>query len=94
MVQDLGLLPLIECSYETVDKGFLSAFAERWHCETNIFHLTIGEMTITLDDVSSLLHIPIVDGFYSYPHTSKDVGGYCIVDGAFGSGQGGHIFGD
>ena len=30
-------------------------------------------MTITLDDVSLLLHIPIVGGFYSYLHTSKEV---------------------
>ena len=27
--------------------------------ETNSFHMPFGEMTITLDDVSSLLHIPI-----------------------------------
>ena len=92
VVQDLGLLPLIECSYETVDKGFLSAFAERWHCETNIFHLTIGEMTITLDDMSSLLHIPIVGVFYSYPCTSKEVASALLM--AFGCGQGGCIFGD
>ena len=73
LVQVLGLLSLTKCSYETIDKGLLFAFTERWHRETNTFHLPIGEMTITLNDVSSLLHIPIVGGFYSYPHTSKDV---------------------
>ncbi|PNX60839.1 serine/threonine protein phosphatase 7 long form [Trifolium pratense] len=35
------------------------AFTERWHPETGTFHLPIGGMTITLDDVSCLLHIPI-----------------------------------
>ena len=37
------------------------------------FYLLVGEITITLNDVPSLLHIPIVSGFYSYPHTSKEV---------------------
>ena len=73
MVQNLGLLPLTKCSYETTDKRFLSSFIERWHHKTNTFHLTLGEITIALDDVSSLVHIPIVGGFYSYPHTSKEV---------------------
>jgi len=35
------------------------AMAERWHEETNNFHLPVGEMTITLDDVACLLDIPI-----------------------------------
>lgn len=33
----------------------------------------IGEITITLNDMSSLLHIHIVGGFYSYSYTSKEV---------------------
>jgi len=33
--------------------------AERWHEETNNFHQSVGEMTITLDDVACLLYIPI-----------------------------------
>ncbi|XP_068492245.1 protein MAIN-LIKE 2-like [Phaseolus vulgaris] len=44
-------------------EGLISAFVERWHAETNSFHLPIGEMTITLDDVSSLLHLPILGQF-------------------------------
>ncbi|MCH99123.1 serine/threonine-protein phosphatase 7 long form-like protein, partial [Trifolium medium] len=39
--------------------GLLTAFTERWHPETGTFHLPIGEMTITLDDVSCLLHVLI-----------------------------------
>jgi len=31
--------------------------AKRWHQETSSFHLSVGEMTITLDDVASLLDI-------------------------------------
>jgi len=44
----------------------ISAFVERWHAETNSFHLPIGEMIITLDDVSSLLHLPILGQFPTY----------------------------
>jgi hypothetical protein len=32
--------------------------AERWHQETSSFHLPVGEMTITLDDVACLIGIP------------------------------------
>jgi len=39
-----------------------------WHEETSNFHLLFGEMTVTLDDVSSLLHLPI-DGML-LPHES------------------------
>jgi len=33
--------------------------AERWHQETSSFHLPVGEMTITLDEVACLLGIPV-----------------------------------
>lgn len=55
-----------------IDKGLISAFVERWHRDTNSFHLPIGEMTITLDDVSSLLHIPITGAFFSVNIFNKD----------------------
>ena len=44
----------------------MCAFVERWHPETNSFHLPLGELTITLDDVSNLLHLPIIGQFYTY----------------------------
>lgn len=34
-------------------------FVERWHSDTSYFDLPIGEITITLDDFSCLLHLPI-----------------------------------
>ncbi|XP_014490338.1 protein MAIN-LIKE 1-like [Vigna radiata var. radiata] len=46
--------------YDYVDKGLLLGFIERWHFETSSFHLPVGEMTITLDDVSTLLHLPVL----------------------------------
>ncbi|GAU22880.1 hypothetical protein TSUD_376910 [Trifolium subterraneum] len=41
------------------------AFTERWHPETSSFHMPFGEMTITLDDVACLLHIPVRGIFYT-----------------------------
>jgi len=38
---------------------YLTVLSERWHEETSSFHLPVREMTITLDDVSCLLGIPI-----------------------------------
>uniref|UniRef100_A0A1S2Z8T4 Protein MAIN-LIKE 1-like n=1 Tax=Cicer arietinum TaxID=3827 RepID=A0A1S2Z8T4_CICAR len=72
LVKSSGLYPLLKCSYEMIDKCLISAFFERWHRDTNNFHLPIGEMTITLDDVSSLLHIPITGAFFSVNIFNKD----------------------
>ena len=65
-VQNFGLFSLCNIGYELGDKGLISAFVERSHGETNSFHLSIGEMTITLDDVSSLLHLPNLGQFPTY----------------------------
>nr|XP_027185949.1 protein MAIN-LIKE 1-like [Cicer arietinum] len=72
LVKSSGLYTLLKCSYEMIDQGLISAFVERWHRDTNSFHLPIGEMTITLDDVSSLLHIPITSAFFSVNIFNKD----------------------
>ncbi|XP_028184596.1 protein MAIN-LIKE 1-like [Glycine soja] len=66
MIAVTGLDPLIRCSVITTDPGLIFAFVERWHRETSSFHLPVGEVTITLDDVSSLLHIPITGVLYSF----------------------------
>ena len=66
IVAAIGLSSLITCSLETSDKGLLFAFAEMWHKETRNFHLQIGELTITLNDMTSLLYLPIIDAFHSF----------------------------
>jgi hypothetical protein len=73
VVEDAGLAPLLRCSYNIVDKGLLTAFTERWHRETSSFHLPVGEMTITLDDVSSILHLPIRGSLFSMSSLTKDL---------------------
>ncbi|XP_028201914.1 protein MAINTENANCE OF MERISTEMS-like [Glycine soja] len=59
LVAGTGRIPLIACLVDTSNRGLLSSFVERWHRETSSFHLPMGEVTITLDDVSSLLHLPV-----------------------------------
>ncbi|KAH1198923.1 Protein MAIN-LIKE 1 [Glycine max] len=66
LVAGTGLSPLIACSVDTSDQGLISSFVERWHRETSSFHLPVGEVTITLDDMASLLHLPIIGKFHSF----------------------------
>ena len=41
-----------------VDRALLSALMDRWRPETHTFHLPVGEMTLTLQDMSLLLGLP------------------------------------
>ena len=79
-VEKSGLLPLCSIGYEVADKGLIIAFVERWHKDTNSFHLPVGEMTITLDDVSSILHIPIVGQFPTYEVLSHDEANDLLIE--------------
>ncbi|KAL5179465.1 Protein MAIN-LIKE 1 [Glycine soja] len=72
LVSASGLSPLIDCSIVTGDPGLISAFVERWHSETSTFHLPVGELTITLDDVSLLLHLPITGALHSFHALSTE----------------------
>ncbi|KAG7578774.1 Aminotransferase-like plant mobile domain [Arabidopsis thaliana x Arabidopsis arenosa] len=43
----------------SLDNPLISALVERWRRETNTFHFTIGEMTVTLEDIALLLGLGI-----------------------------------
>ncbi|KAH1221695.1 Protein MAIN-LIKE 1 [Glycine max] len=66
LVAGTRLSPWIGCSVVTDDPGLISAFAERWHRETSTFHLPVGELTITLDDVACLLYLPITGALHRF----------------------------
>jgi len=72
LVVGTGLSPLIACSINTGDRGLLSSFVERWHRETSIFHLPVGEVTIMLDDVASLLYLPVVGNLHAFQPVHVD----------------------
>ena len=61
-----GLAPLTSCGHRVASRPMLSAFCERWQPETKTFHLPFGEMTITLDDVASILHILVTGSMISF----------------------------
>ncbi|KAL5127068.1 Protein MAIN-LIKE 1 [Glycine soja] len=80
LISGTGLSPLIACSVDTSDRGLLSVFVERWHRETSSFHLPVGELTITLDDVSSLLHLPVIGDFHAFEPLHVDDAVQMLVD--------------
>ena len=80
LVASTGLSPLIACSVDTGDRRLISSFVERWHGETSSFHLPVGEVTITLDDVASLLHLPIVGTFHTFQPLHVDEVVLMLVD--------------
>ncbi|KAH1257993.1 Protein MAIN-LIKE 1 [Glycine max] len=58
----------------------MSTFKERWHKETSSFHLLVGEVTITFDDVASLLHLPITGAFMSFKPLHVDDVVFLLVE--------------
>ncbi|KAL5177342.1 Serine/threonine-protein phosphatase 7 long form [Glycine soja] len=61
LLQISGLYSIMKLAQLKVNGALVNAFIERWRPETHTFHLKCGEATITLQDVSVLLGIP-VDG--------------------------------
>lgn len=66
LVAGTSLSSLVTCSLDIGDGRFMSPFAKRWHKKTNSFHLPIGNISIILDDMTSLLHLPIIGAFHTY----------------------------
>lgn len=58
-LQPSGMKDFCKTGYVTVNHMMLNAFVEKWYIETILFRLTLGEMSITLDDVACMLHLPI-----------------------------------
>ncbi|XP_059070641.1 protein MAINTENANCE OF MERISTEMS-like [Cryptomeria japonica] len=58
-IEEMGLRHVLYVPEFRANMGLLTALAERWHSETCTFHLPMGEMTVTLEDVYRILHIPI-----------------------------------
>ena len=43
----------------TLDWGLITSLVEKWHPKTHTFHLPVGKMTITLQDVAVILELCI-----------------------------------
>lgn len=59
-IESTGLRYLRDTYFSHHNAPLVSAFIERWHPETNSFHLPFGEMTITLHDVIHILGLQCV----------------------------------
>lgn len=70
---------LANCSPTTLEASLLTTFIVRWYKETFSFHLPFGEMTITLDNVSSLFHLPIPRRFFMAPVISLSLACFTVV---------------
>lgn len=53
---------------------------ERWHSETSSFHFPLGEMSITLDDFSCLLHLSIKGRLPDHWRITKDEALEMMID--------------
>ena len=59
VLKRLGLYQMSQMTKLTIDSALLTGLIERWRPETHTFHLPVGEMTVTLQDVSCLWGLPI-----------------------------------
>ncbi|XP_050896614.1 protein MAIN-LIKE 1-like [Lathyrus oleraceus] len=75
-----GLYSLQRTSLTKIDTNFVSVFVERWNLETSSFHMSFGEMSITLDDVSCLLHLPIRGVLWSPQDVTEEVVVELVID--------------
>lgn len=60
-VMNFNLMSLFDISYDYAHKGLILALVERWNKETSILHVSVLKITVTLDDVLTLLHRLIVE---------------------------------
>lgn len=58
-IEAMGLRHILYVPEFRANMGLLTALVDRWHSETCIFHLPMGEMIVTLEDVYRILRIPI-----------------------------------
>ncbi|XP_058784417.1 protein MAIN-LIKE 2-like [Vicia villosa] len=79
-IEDFHMMDFAGCSLTMLDASLLSAFVERWHLETSSFHLPFGEMTVTLDNVDSLFHLPIAGMFFTPVHRDHATVMRTVVD--------------
>ncbi|XP_028068168.1 protein MAIN-LIKE 1-like [Camellia sinensis] len=81
IIEQSGLSQLARCIYRFVNKFLISSFVKRWQPEMNTFHMTVGEMTLTLDDVGTILGLPIVGKSVSLPDVTDHHGVILLVYG-------------
>ena len=77
-ITDAGLGGLLQVPNIELNHALITALVERWQLETHSFHLSYGEMTITLQDLEVIIGV-LVDGLpmMGFTHMS-DWGDLCF----------------
>jgi len=74
-ILNLGLYQLATMPQSRIDVSLMQGLAERWRPETHTFHLPVGEMTVTLGDVSALWGLRIdgdpIGGISDHPELQR-----------------------
>jgi len=58
-LEEISLSYLAFANYIYHDRDMLTTLMERWDSNSNTFHLSTGEMTVTLEDVYRITRLPI-----------------------------------
>jgi hypothetical protein len=59
ILEQIGFLEVSRIRGFLFDMNMVTALVERWRPETHTFHLPVGEVTVTLEDVAVHLGVPI-----------------------------------
>src|SRR3954463_6537940 len=51
----LSFINMVTRSIPNMNSAAITALVDRWRTETHTFHLRVGEMTVTLQDVAMIL---------------------------------------
>jgi hypothetical protein len=51
----LAITNIVHCGMPVFNATAITAMVDRWRPETHSFHLTCGEMIVTLEDVAMIL---------------------------------------
>lgn len=66
VIEAYSLIHLLHMPPYQKNRALLIALADRWHNEHNTFHLLMGEIIVTLEDIYRILRILITGELVEY----------------------------
>ncbi|XP_070055591.1 protein MAIN-LIKE 1-like [Nicotiana tomentosiformis] len=71
-LQDTNFYSIVEIGRLQLDSSLITALIEQWRPEIHTFHLSIGEATITLQDVEVLYGLPVDGHPVAFPNAIRE----------------------